>query len=62
MAALSDDPAEMAQQLIDMAGGTAIIKVDSSLGGTLPPKALIKRFISSGIPSRPKAMPRERMG
>ena len=39
---LSDDPAEMAQQLIDMAGGNAVIKVDSFLGGPLPPKALIR--------------------
>lgn len=40
--ALSDDPLEMAQQLIDQAGGNAIIKIDSFVGGTLPPKALIK--------------------
>ena len=39
---LSDDPAEMAQQLIDMAGGNAVIRVDSFLGGPLPPKALIR--------------------
>src|SRR5262245_59586934 len=39
---LSDDPAEMAQQLIDMAGGNAVIKVDSFVGGPLPPKALIR--------------------
>ena len=40
--ALSDDPAEMAQQLIDMAGGNAVIRVDSFVGGPLPPKSLIK--------------------
>jgi hypothetical protein len=39
---LSDDPAEMAQQLQDMAGGNAIIRVDSFSGAPLPPKALIK--------------------
>ena len=42
IAALSDDPAEMAQQLQDMAGGNAIIRVDSFAGAPLPPKALIK--------------------
>jgi len=40
--ALSDDPTEMAQQLIEMAGGNAVIKIDSFVGGTLPPKAQIK--------------------
>jgi hypothetical protein len=39
---LSDDPAEMAQQLIDLAGGNAIIKIDGFTGGPLPPKAMIK--------------------
>ena len=39
---LSDDPAEMAQQLQDLAGGNAIIRVDSFAGAPLPPKALIK--------------------
>jgi carboxypeptidase family protein len=40
--ALSDDPAEMAQQLADMAGPNAIIRVDSFEGGQLPPKSQIK--------------------
>jgi len=40
--ALSEDPDEMAQQLQDMAGGDAIIRVDSFEGGRLPPKAAIK--------------------
>ena len=40
--ALSDDPTEMAQQLQDMAGGNAVIRVDSFEGGQLPPKAMIK--------------------
>src|SRR5262245_43743603 len=40
--ALSDDPDEMAQQLQDLAGGGAIIRVDSFEGGRLPPKAQIK--------------------
>jgi hypothetical protein len=40
--ALSDDPDEMAQQLQDIAGGNAIIRVDSFEGGRLPPKAQIK--------------------
>jgi hypothetical protein len=39
---LSDDPAEMQQQLQDMAGGNAIIRIDSFEGGQLPPKAQIK--------------------
>ena len=42
IAALSDDPDEMAQQLQDMAGGNAIIRVDSFEGGRLPPKSAIK--------------------
>jgi hypothetical protein len=44
--ALSDDPAEMLQQLLDIAGGTATIRVDGFNGGTtggaLPPKSIIK--------------------
>jgi len=40
--ALSDDPDEMAQQLQDMAGQGAILRVDSFEGGKLPPKAQIK--------------------
>jgi hypothetical protein len=40
--ALSEDPDEMAQQLQDMAGGDAIIRVDSFEGGRLPPKSAIK--------------------
>src|SRR4029079_3503682 len=39
---LSDDPDEMAQQLQDMAGGNAVIRVDSFEGGRLPPKSSIK--------------------
>lgn len=42
IAALSDDPNELAQQLQDMAGGNAVIKIDSFVGGALPPKAFIK--------------------
>ncbi len=40
--ALSDDPDEMAQQLQDMVGGDAVIRVDSFEGGRLPPKTAIK--------------------
>ena len=40
--ALSDDPDEMAQQLQDLAGGGAVIRVDSFEGGRLPPKSTIK--------------------
>ena len=40
--ALSDDPDEMAQQLQEMAGPGAVIRVDSFEGGKLPPKAMIK--------------------
>jgi hypothetical protein len=40
--ALSDDPDEMAQQLQDIAGGNAVIRVDSFEGARLPPKTAIK--------------------
>ncbi|MEO7272096.1 MAG: TonB-dependent receptor, partial [Vicinamibacterales bacterium] len=40
--ALSDDPDEMAQQLQDMAGGNAVLRIDSFEGGRLPPKSSIK--------------------
>lgn len=40
--ALSDDPDEMAQQLQDIAGANAVIRVDSFEGGRLPPKSMIK--------------------
>jgi hypothetical protein len=40
--ALSDDPDEMQQQLQDIAGGGAVIRVDSFEGGRLPPKSAIK--------------------
>lgn len=39
---LSDDPDEMAQQLKDMAGQNAVLRVDSFEGQQLPPKAQIK--------------------
>jgi Carboxypeptidase regulatory-like domain len=40
--ALSDDPDEMAQQLQEMAGGNAVLRVDSFEGAKLPSKAQIK--------------------
>ena len=40
--ALSDDPAEMARQLQEMAGGSGVMRVDSFEGSQLPPKAMIK--------------------
>jgi hypothetical protein len=40
--ALSDDPDEMAKQLQDIAGGGAVLRVDSFEGGKLPAKAQIK--------------------
>jgi hypothetical protein len=40
--ALSDDPDELKRQLQDMAGGGAVIRVDSFEGQQLPPKAQIK--------------------
>jgi hypothetical protein len=40
--ALSDDPDEMAAQLQDIAGGGAVLRVDSFEGGKLPSKAQIK--------------------
>jgi hypothetical protein len=42
MEALSDDPAELQQQLQDMAGPGAVIRIDSFEGGALPAKAMIK--------------------
>lgn len=42
MDALSDDPDVLRQQLQDMAGPGAVIKVDSFEGGALPPKAQIR--------------------
>ncbi len=40
--ALSDDPDEMKKQLQDMAGVTAVFRVDSFEGAQLPPKSQIK--------------------
>ncbi len=40
--ALPDDSDELAKQLQEMAGGNAVIRVDSFEGGRLPPKAQIK--------------------
>ncbi|MEO7890257.1 MAG: carboxypeptidase regulatory-like domain-containing protein [Vicinamibacterales bacterium] len=40
--ALSDDPADMARQIAEIAGPDAIIRVDSFEGQQLPPKAQIK--------------------
>jgi hypothetical protein len=40
--ALSDDPAVLRQQLQDMAGPGAVIKIDSFEGSDLPPKAQIR--------------------
>lgn len=40
--ALSDDPDTLRQQLVDMAGPGAIIKIDSFEGGALPTKAQIR--------------------
>ena len=42
LAALSDDPDELARQLKEMAGPSAIIRVDSFEGMQLPPKSQIK--------------------
>jgi hypothetical protein len=40
--ALSDDPEEMRRQLLEMAGGEALIRVDSFEGAALPAKSQIK--------------------
>src|SRR6185295_696290 len=40
--ALSDDPAEMARQLSELAGANAVIRVDSFEGQDLPPRSMIK--------------------
>ncbi len=44
--ALSDDPAEFVRQLLEIAGGNAMIRVDGFNGGTsgsaIPPKSIIK--------------------
>jgi hypothetical protein len=42
IAALSDDPTELAQQISDIVGPDAVIRVDSFEGADLPPKAQIK--------------------
>jgi hypothetical protein len=39
---LSDDRTELAQQLQDLAGGNATIRVDSFAGAPLPPKSMIR--------------------
>jgi len=53
IASLSDDPDELARQLNDMAGGNAVIKIDSFVGGELPPKAFIRsiRIIRDTFPA-----------
>ncbi|MGE0863326.1 MAG: carboxypeptidase regulatory-like domain-containing protein [Vicinamibacterales bacterium] len=53
IASLSDDPDELARQLSDMAGGNAVIKIDSFEGGELPPKAFIRsiRIIRDTFPA-----------
>jgi len=40
--ALSDDPAEMQRQLMELAGANAVIRVDSFEGQDLPPRSMIK--------------------
>src|SRR5581483_1560802 len=40
--ALSDDPQTLQQQLQDMAGPGAVIRIDGFEGGALPPKAMIR--------------------
>ncbi len=40
--ALSDDPSILQQQLEDMAGPGAVIRIDGFEGGALPPKAMIR--------------------
>ncbi len=40
--ALSDDPTILQQQLEDMAGPGAVIRIDGFEGGALPPKAMIR--------------------
>ena len=40
--ALSDDPTILQQQLSDMAGPGAVIRIDGFEGGALPPKAMIR--------------------
>ena len=40
--ALSDDPTVLQQQLQDMAGPGAVIRIDGFEGGALPPKAMIR--------------------
>jgi hypothetical protein len=42
IATLSDDPAELQRQILDLAGPDAIIRVDSFEGAQLPPKSQIK--------------------
>lgn len=55
--ALSDDPDVLRQQLQDMAGPGAVIKVDSFEGAALPPKAQIRsiRIPATSLPPRTTA-------
>ena len=58
--ALSDDPAEMAQQLLDMAGGNAVIRIDSFYGGRCRRRRRSSRSTSCATRSRPRIIPPRR--
>ena len=47
--ALSDDPSILQQQLQDMAGPGAVIRIDGFEGGALPPKAMIRSIRIAAI-------------
>ena len=47
--ALSDDPTVLQQQLQDMAGPGAVIRIDGFEGGALPAKAMIRSICAVSI-------------
>ena len=51
--ALSDDPNELMRQLVEMAGGNAVVRVDGFSGGSLPPREVIRsiRIVRDTFPA-----------
>ena len=61
--ALSDDPDELLNELRDMAGGDADIRIDSFEGGGLPEKAVIRsiRIVRDTFPAENHSADRDRI-
>ena len=51
--ALPDDPNELIRQLVEMAGGNAVVHVDGFIGGALPPRDVISsiRIVRDTFPA-----------